>query len=373
MKKHFSSAKAVFALMTAFGFSMGLLFPLFVDPFVVWNPDLKVYFQLACITAGLVVGISCFILIKLTLLHQKSVLVKAKNEFTILTEKAIRHRDRGLDLCRDDIPTCWRVQSCDKYECPVHGKENIRCWLIAGTFCYGRVQGRFAEKLESCTKCDVYMMSVQHNPMREIAENFNSLMTVVHEREQQLADANRQLQEIAVTDSLTGLKNHGYFQEQLAQEVSRASRFNRPLSLLMADLDHFKQINDNFGHQAGDRVLQSLGRFLVNQVREIDLVARYGGEEFVIILPDTEGKNGVLLADKLRIRIKESMPREAGIEPSFIAASFGVSDFPVCAMRPEELIKTADSALLYSKKRGRDRVSYFAELKSTGPYRTHLL
>jgi diguanylate cyclase (GGDEF)-like protein len=363
--KQFSDMKLIFVVMVTFGLAMGLIFPLIVDPFVIWDEDRKLFFRMACLAAGLAVGSFCYFIIKMTLYQQKLELERAKDKFTMLTEAVIRKRDWNLDYTQPNIPTCWKVRSCDQQDCPVYGKEHMRCWLLAGTFCNGEIQGRFAEKLRSCTECEVYRLSVRQNPMMEIGENFNSLMTVVHEREQQLADANLQLKKMAVSDSLTGLKNHGYFQEQLVYEIARARRFRRPLSLLMLDLDHFKQVNDTLGHQTGDAVLRCIGHFLAHEVREVDLVARYGGEEFVIVLPGTAGKDAISLANKLRIRIKQRMPCEASVPPELIGASFGVSDFPACAAEAGELIRAADSALFYSKNHGRNRVSYYMDVAET--------
>lgn len=360
---YLSDMKVIFTVMVAFGLLMGLIFPLIVDPFVTWNPDRKLYFRIACLAAGLAVGSFCFLIIKISLYKQKMELEKAKDEFTVLTEAAIKKRHWGFHMKEDKIPTCWKIKGCDDIECPVHGEENMRCWLIAGTLCDGGFQGKFAQKLKSCTTCEVYRKTVNHEPIMEIRENFNSLMMVVHEREEQLAEANKKLKEMSVTDSLTGLKNHGFFQEQLRHEIARAQRYSRSLSLIMIDLDHFKRVNDSFGHPAGDRVLKCVGRFLTDETREMDLVARYGGEEFIIIMPDTDGPSAAAAAEKLRLHIKQNVPCEAELSPSYVGASFGVADYPACAPDPDGIIRAADSALLYSKRNGRNRVTYYTKEK----------
>ncbi|MHB8160698.1 MAG: HD-GYP domain-containing protein [Thermoleophilia bacterium] len=354
--------KRLFAVMVVFGLTIGLIFPVVVNPFVTWNPDRRIFFQFACLAAGFAVGSFCYFIIKISLYRQKLELEKAKDNFTSLTETAIRERDWSVELSEPYIPTCWKVKKCNHADCPAYGKHNVRCWLIAGTFCGGEVQGRFAQKLTACSECEVYANTVKQNPISEIGENFNSLMWEVHERESALAVANARLQEMAITDSLTGLKNHGNFQDQLEHELARAKRFGHVLSVIILDLDNFKNVNDKFGHQMGDTVLKNVGRLLMAEVREMDYSARYGGEEFVIILPETAGHEAAIVAEKLRIKIKEKVADETGLPSTYIGASFGIADYPRCAGDKDSLIAAADSALLFSKRRGRNQVSFFLDL-----------
>jgi len=302
-------------------------------------------------------------------------LENAKKRFSILTQKAIidKHWDVGFE--DDHILTCWHIKDCDNDGCPVFGKEHQRCWLIAGTFCRGEVQGHFAQKLGSCSKCVVYQDALAHNPVSEIGENFNSLMWVLREKEDMLNNANEVLQgqyaelekhhelakEMANTDGLTGLKNHGHFQRYLHKEVDRVRRYDRPLSVVMIDLDNFKMINDQFGHQKGDAVLMNVGALLRDEIRDIDFAARYGGEEFVVVMPEIDGPKAVQAADRLRKKI-ELLYKDVDLPESYTAASFGVADFPDCATDNNSLIAAADGALLFAKRQGRNRVAYFREL-----------
>lgn len=360
-----SSMKRIFAAMVVFGLAIGLIFPFVVDPFVTWKPEYRIYFRLSCLVAGFAVGAFSYQIIKISLFRQKLALEQAKDSFTLLTQTAIRERDWSVDPSDPEIPTCWQVKNCNQSDCPVYGKHHMRCWLIAGTFCDGEIQGRFAQKLATCTDCDVYAGAVKQDPIREIGESFNGLMWEVSEREKALAQANDQLQEMAVTDFLTGLKNHGVFQDQLEREVARAKRFQQTLSVIMIDLDHFKNVNDKFGHQMGDTVLKSIGRLLTSDVRKMDFSARYGGEEFVIILPETTGASAMDVAEKLRVKIKEQVAAETGLPTTYVGASFGVGDYPRCATDRDGLIAAADSALLFSKRKGRNQVSYFLDLTNT--------
>ncbi|MCP4714844.1 MAG: diguanylate cyclase, partial [Deltaproteobacteria bacterium] len=116
----------------------------------------------------------------------------------------------------------------------------------------------------------------------------------------ELQKKNQLLQDLIKKDSLTNLYNHRHFQESLADEFSRSQRYGHPLCCIMLDIDHFKQINDTYGHQAGDEILKSVASMLSFKMRDVDLAARYGGEEFALILPHTELKEGASMADRLR-------------------------------------------------------------------------
>lgn len=170
------------------------------------------------------------------------------------------------------------------------------------------------------------------------------------------------IQQLSQQDGLTGLYNHRMFQSRLRQEMSRRNRTQKPLSLIMLDIDHFKQFNDNYGHQAGDTVLKELSLIITSQSRcaSIDVCCRYGGEEFAVIMPELELHNAVKVAERIR-RVVES--NEFSISENNAAAkvtiSLGVSGITGADdMGPEELVKKADDALYLSKKNGRNRVSY---------------
>ncbi|MBU1043130.1 MAG: sensor domain-containing diguanylate cyclase [Candidatus Omnitrophica bacterium] len=164
------------------------------------------------------------------------------------------------------------------------------------------------------------------------------------------------------TDRLTGLWNYGYFQHQLAEEVKRATRFNRHLSLLMIDIDLFKKFNDTLGHIAGDRLLQEISDIIKESCREVDLVARYGGEEFAVILPETFKEKAYSSAERIRkltaahpCHYKEGQPSKR------ITISIGVASFPQDASNKEDLIAFADKALYVAKETGRNRVCMFSK------------
>lgn len=163
--------------------------------------------------------------------------------------------------------------------------------------------------------------------------------------------------QMAITDSLTGLHNFGYFKERLTEERRRAERYQRLLSLIIFDLDHFKRYNDSHGHPAGNEVLREVASILRQEARETDLVARYGGEELVIVLPETNRKTGWNVAERIRERVRRTvfLPR-AMSKPEQVTLSAGVATFPVDAIHEDELIARADASLYAAKASGRDRV-----------------
>lgn len=171
-----------------------------------------------------------------------------------------------------------------------------------------------------------------------------------------------QIQELSQIDGLTGLYNHRMFQERLRQEVNRRNRTQKSLSLVMLDIDHFKQFNDNYGHQAGDAVLKELAEIITSQSRcaTIDVCCRYGGEEFAIIMPELELPNAVKVAERLRRVVENNIFTIAGGNATVrVTISLGVASISGSDdLNSEELVKKADDALYLSKKNGRNRVSY---------------
>jgi diguanylate cyclase (GGDEF)-like protein len=162
---------------------------------------------------------------------------------------------------------------------------------------------------------------------------------------------------LSVTDPLTGAWNYRYFERRFEQEIERSRRFGRVLALLMLDVDHFKSVNDRFGHQRGDEVLVEFAGRVTGSVRDIDTFARYGGEEFVLILPETNLEGGLAVAEKLRLATHRTpFCGDSGDGGVRLTVSIGVACFPEHATSPEELLRAADEALYEAKLQGRDRV-----------------
>jgi two-component system cell cycle response regulator len=163
--------------------------------------------------------------------------------------------------------------------------------------------------------------------------------------------------ELAVTDPLTGLNNRRYMSGQLGALVRRASRGGEPVAALLIDIDHFKLINDSFGHDVGDEVLREFAVRLATNVRAVDLACRFGGEEFVVIMPDTDIETAHQIAERLRIHVAGSPFRVAGSEePLSVTISIGVACTTGTGDTPEALLKRADEAVYDAKASGRNQV-----------------
>jgi diguanylate cyclase (GGDEF)-like protein len=179
----------------------------------------------------------------------------------------------------------------------------------------------------------------------------------------ELRESGVELERLATVDPLIGVLNRRAFFERLEAEVRRSLRYGHHLSALMIDLDHFKELNDRYGHAAGDRVLVEIGRCIVNNLRGSDVVGRYGGEELAVFLPETAPADGRLVAEKLRAEI-EGLSIKADIDGSSNTASMratisvGVATLPDLSITDgQDLIRFADKALYIAKREGRNRVS----------------
>lgn len=175
-----------------------------------------------------------------------------------------------------------------------------------------------------------------------------------------LAIANLQLRQRlfqqSIRDPLTGLYNRRYLEESLAQELSRAERYGHSVAVIMLDIDYFKHVNDNYGHDAGDQVLRAVGRLLRERVRASDFACRYGGEELTLVLPNSSGMDALHRAETIREAIGDLQIRYEGRSLPTISASLGVASYPQHGKSGYALIQTADTALYRAKAAGRNRV-----------------
>ncbi len=181
----------------------------------------------------------------------------------------------------------------------------------------------------------------------------------IAELEDNLIKARRRLSRLAMTDSLTGVWNRRKFLSLLNEELNRSRRDGRFLGLLMMDMDNFKEINDRYGHPAGDAVIKQLAQFILQNLRNYDRIARYGGDEFILLLPGSDLRRTEAAAERLLDLIRRSKFRTGTGEAAAVSISFGgtaVSPDPKQVVDVESLIKTADRALYRAKLAGRDRV-----------------
>jgi diguanylate cyclase (GGDEF)-like protein len=166
----------------------------------------------------------------------------------------------------------------------------------------------------------------------------------------------KKVEELSVMDSLTGLYVQRHFHQRIREELSRAHRHHTPVSLVMLDIDHFKIINDTYGHPAGDRVMKVMSSKITSSIRKFDVAVRYGGDEFIVLMPGSNETETLRTAERIRKFVNHSSVRlETGKDIHF-SCSIGVASFPEHANTDEELIQKADQALYEAKKLGRNRV-----------------
>ncbi len=161
------------------------------------------------------------------------------------------------------------------------------------------------------------------------------------------------MRQLAYIDGLTGIHNRRYFEMRIVEELERAARFGGRMSVIMMDIDHFKRLNDEFGHLLGDEVLRNVSSILKLQLRKMDMVCRYGGEEFAVVVPETTGENALTVAEKLRRQIETH--HFPGV-PRPVTISCGVADYPIHGLTRDEVVAAADAALYAAKQAGRNRV-----------------
>ena len=173
----------------------------------------------------------------------------------------------------------------------------------------------------------------------------------------ELEEKNRELERLSISDGLTGLFNHRHIHQELWEEFERVQRTEEPLAVAMMDLDHFKQINDTYGHQAGDTVLAEVADILRETAREIDKLGRYGGEEFMAILPDSDLDAATVFAERVREAVEHHIFDVGLAKPIRLTVSAGVATYPNANIdNPDLLVDWADRALYAAKKAGRNRV-----------------
>lgn len=222
--------------------------------------------------------------------------------------------------------------------------------LLVATYIIGRSISKPLEVISKRARMIAdgdYMQRIDYAGIEEIDE----LATSFNIMSKALDENRKELEKRANTDGLTGLFNHRYFQDALTHELSRSERYNHPLSLVVADIDDFKKINDTFGHKKGDLALKSLANSIANSVREFDIPCRIGGEEFVIILPETPSEEALAVAERLRMDIISTPIEDIGQ----ITVSLGVATFPEHATDKDSLIESADAAMYKAKRQGKNR------------------
>ncbi len=204
--------------------------------------------------------------------------------------------------------------------------------------------------------------AVEHTAqLEQMNDELEAVQTELIRSNRELVQAKSLWERLAVTDMLTELANRRAFQERLREEIARAQRYSYPFLLLMLDVDDFKGYNDTLGHPAGDEVLREIAAVMRETVREGDLVARYGGEEFAALLPQTDARQGRVVAE----RIRDAVERHA-FPHRRITVSIGAAEFAVDGRDFETIIDGADRALFVAKRSGRNQVIFIQDVLPRG-------
>ncbi|MDY0122104.1 MAG: diguanylate cyclase [Sulfurimonas sp.] len=190
----------------------------------------------------------------------------------------------------------------------------------------------------------------------EIVDSINTFISNLDQSHKELLQTKEELQLLYVRDKLTGLHNRVKIDEVIENEINRFERYNIPFSIILADIDHFKKLNDSFGHLLGDEILQEFAQKLQENIRNTDFVARWGGEEFLIVCPQVDEAEASIIAEKLRKKIEEN-----SFGGHALSASFGVACYEM-KQSQDQLLHNADVALYEAKKRGRNQVVRFDSL-----------
>ncbi len=278
------------------------------------------------------------------------------NKSTSLVEPLISWRmesDQVREFGHDD---CWALRQGHPHLvmdpetdliCPHCAYDQVKPYICVPLIAYGEVMGILHLRLQAETTDDV------------MPDSFNQLSVSASER-LALALANLKLkealQEQSVRDPLTGLFNRRYMEETIERELARSKRMGSCLGIVMIDVDHFKDFNDRYGHEAGDLVLQELGNYLTRAVRTEDIACRYGGEEFVFIMPGINTENAYARAEELRKDVNNINLKYKGHVLPNISISLGVALAPADGTSTDILLDTADKALYQAKRAGRNQV-----------------
>ncbi|MFC1568650.1 diguanylate cyclase [bacterium] len=183
------------------------------------------------------------------------------------------------------------------------------------------------------------------------------LYNVLEQKISELEQTQNRLKEMAIRDELSGVFNYRFFHQQLYYEVSRSIRFEYPVSLIIFDIDNFKKYNDTYGHPQGDKIIKRFAQLLKDNIRKVDILSRYGGDEFALLLPGTDRKFAVSVAEKLRSIIEHAYFPSKKTAQKGITFSAGVACFPRDAKDAEELLQLSDIALYVAKEKGKNQTA----------------
>lgn len=270
-----------------------------------------------------------------------------------------------IPVYRKSTRKCSELKNCMNLACPVHGVEGPRCWIEGRP---APVSAGDPEPLtrrrRECARCEMFaacgMIVVrEQRGSRPIGrETIRGIVSLADEAALalQVADLYENARVMSVTDGLTGLTNHREFYAVLRTELARARRYSHAVSLLMIDVDNFKEFNDRHGHMEGDRALRTIAGILKRCVRASDIAARYGGEEFGIILPESTPVGAQMLAERIKTEIASHNFLENGNEPAHVTVSIGIYTSTEGADSEDLMVGYADEAAYLAKNAGKNQV-----------------
>lgn len=260
----------------------------------------------------------------------------------------VRDATRDARFARD--PYFAGLDRCSLLVVPILSRGRLQALLI--------LENRLLRGAFSGDRLDtVKLIAGQLAVSLDNARLYSSLEQMVAERTEALAVANRRLEQLSITDALTGLANRRRLEEVLDAHWRRARRARRPLALAMVDIDHFKLYNDYYGHAAGDRALQRIATLLKENIRETDLVARFGGEEFAVVMPDTDLAEASQVAQRLHSAVMRLAEPHELVNEGIVTVSIGVAALvPEAGTSPDTLFELADVELYRAKRKGRNQI-----------------
>ncbi len=269
-----------------------------------------------------------------------------------------------LPVSRKSDLKCSDVKNCRNIECSSYLAKNPRCWIEHFEDCTAVSPASKEEKRKTCVQCEMFspvaLLVVRSLPdSRKITrETIVPILTLANEASLalEIVDLHENMRKMSITDGLTGLCNHREFYQTLRRELERARRYRHTVSLLIIDVDDFKNFNDRFGHLAGDLALKKIADLLRQCARATDVVARYGGEEFAVILPESTASGALMLAErsKTEIALHNFLPQVSG--EVHLTVSIGVYTAEEGAVTEDQLVGYADEAAYSAKNTGKNRV-----------------
>jgi len=282
--------------------------------------------------------------------HNNPLVTALKNlthDLRLFIELSLQETDASWEewlrlILRESEVRCWERKNCTRRDCPSYMNSEERCWLVAGTFCEGKIQGEFALKYKNCTECDVYQDAVFRDP---VTETYEHVVTLIHS----LKRTQDRLKHLAVRDPLTGVYNRNFFNEMIANEINRTKRYGDRFSIVILDVDNFKQINDDHGHLIGDWILKECASVIGCSIRTSDLLVRFGGDEFLIATHETDLNECEGLVSRINERLSDW-------NETHNVADYRLSVSMGCAIFEQgkdlmDVIKEADTSMYRNKAR----------------------